>query len=108
MITITYFLLALFPTLCLLLGMLLGVALSVHVGPWVARLYDRLFIPTPLSLLPMRVRAALRRHRHGVPPHSLPLHTHTSVWYRGVPCGYLRRRGYRRLTTLVPGVHVHE
>lgn len=72
-------------TAVLLLGMLLGVALSVQVGPRIACLFDRWFIPTGLHQLTYPERAAVKQAR-AVP---VPMHTHTNVRYKGVLHGYL-------------------
>ncbi len=56
-------------TAVLLLGMVLGVALSDKVGSWVARTFDRLCAPIPLRQLKHPVRAAIKEARG----QSLPL-----------------------------------
>ncbi len=80
------------PELCivlfavLLLGVLLGVALAVHGGAWVARTLDRVLVPIPMSHLTHRVRAIVKRIR----AHPVPMHTHTNIRYKGVLHGYLQ------------------
>ncbi len=95
MITITYFMLAMIPTVCLLLGMLVGTLIGTYGQGWVVRLYERLFIPIPLRDLPHRVRAMVKQAR----AHPVPMHTHTNVRYKGAHYGYLH---------IPAGVCIHE
>jgi hypothetical protein len=66
MIPITYELILLL-TGVLLLGVLLGVALHIHGGTWVARTMDRYLVPI-----------------------TAPMHTHYNVSYHGTHYGMLQ------------------